>query len=104
MARPADPVTDRLAAHKMRGLERPKLLENARPAGPDPFGELVRGAGSVESKTQEQVASQARWPFGSGLSKAGGDVVVRRFAGGRQRRGLPHSVRLAPASQTCCPM
>ena len=56
VTRPADPVTDRLATDEMRGFERPELLQNARPACPDPLGELVRGAGAVEPETEEQVA------------------------------------------------
>ncbi len=59
VARPADPVTDRLPAHEMGGFECPELLEDARPAGPDALGELVRGAGAIESKAEEQVTPQA---------------------------------------------
>ena len=73
VARPADAVAHGLAADEVGGLERPELLEDARPAGADPLGELVGRARAVESEAEQQVAAQAGWTAGGGLSKAGGD-------------------------------
>ena len=42
VARPADAVADGLTADQVGSLQRPELLEDAGPAGADPFGELVR--------------------------------------------------------------
>ena len=85
VARPADAVADGLAADEVGGLERPELLEDAGPAGADPFGELVRRAGSVESKAEQQVAAQARWALAGGLASrataATGSLAASRAAG-----------------------
>ena len=87
VARPADPVANGLAADEIGGLERPELLEDAGPARPEPLGELVGGAGPVESKTQQQVAPQVRWPVGRSLAERPG----RRGRGASQaRQRLPH--------------
>jgi alkylation response protein AidB-like acyl-CoA dehydrogenase len=103
VARPADPVTNRLAAHEMRRLERPELLEDAGPAGADPFGELVRGCRPVEAQPQQDVAAKGRRTLGGVVGKAGDDGIARCVLGGRQRRWLPHGRRLAPVPETCSP-
>ena len=92
VARPADAVADRLAADEAGRLERPKLLEHAGPAGADPFGELVRGAGSVESKAQQQVAAQARWALAGRLAKP-----TRRRRRGRWRPRGRQATTWAPS-------
>ena len=49
MARPADAVLDRLAAHEMGVLEGSELLQHPRPAGAEAVGELVRRARAVHA-------------------------------------------------------
>ena len=75
VARPADPVADRLAADEVGGLERPELLEDAGPAGPEPLGELVRRARAVEPEAEEEVASEAEGPLAGDRTRPAATVA-----------------------------
>ena len=92
VARPADPVTDALAADEMGLLERPKLLEDAGPTGPDRDGKLVRRRGSVAAKAFQDVAPEdaRRDEHGRGRTRqrrAGGGVVGSRVHGPKASTG-----------------
>ena len=58
VARPADAVTDGLAADEAGRLERPELLEDAGPAGAEALGELVGRARAVEAEAEQDLATE----------------------------------------------
>ncbi len=95
---PADTVAHGLAADELGVLERPKLLQDASPAGPEASGKLIRRAGSVLAQADEQSASQA--------GRTTADRVegrLRAFTGVVGGcRGLGHARRLASVAAMRC--
>ena len=60
VARPADTVAFGPAHHELGGLERPELLEDARPARAEPGGELVRRGRPELAEQDDDVPAEGR--------------------------------------------